>query len=152
MRHQIKILMFCLFLFPCSAFACLFSYCTGDSFKQPEIYISNHSSQAIIFTDANGSTVTTAPDDGTYMTFPVDLVNDSIAQIFSHSVDIRSAVDFKLICTIKTTAVITNGAAKLSDSVSTDESKCGMYPHVLFDASAISGMIDAIGEGVEVKD
>lgn len=145
MRHQLKILILCLFLFPCSAFACLFSYCVGDSFYHPDIYLYNASSQVIMFTDKNGPGIV-AEDSGKYMTFPADLIADSTGQTFSHTIDIHSAVDFKLICAIKTKAVITDGAAKLYSSISTDESKCHVYAH---HASLLSAAFD---EGIEITD
>jgi hypothetical protein len=144
MRHQLKILMCCLFLFPCSAFACFFSYCVGDSFYQPDIYVNNLSSQGIMLTYENGPAAT-APKNGVYVKFPADLVTTSAGQTFSHTVDIRSAVDFKLICTIKTNAVIASGDYQISPSVSTDESKC--HVHVLAGDSD-----DDIDEIVEVRD
>ena len=61
--------------------------------------------------------------------FPSNQLTIPTGQTFSHIIDIYSAVDYKLICAVKTNiAIAANGAVEISKVISTDELKCHTIP------------------------
>lgn len=144
MRHQLKIAMCFLLLLPCTAFACLFSYCIGDSFQQSDLNIFNTTSQGVLVTDAAEPDLPyhgliekytphfrgAFPEDFYVVRFsPVPFTNPA-GQTFSHTLEFHSAVDDKLICTVTTKAIVTLGATSVHQELSsTDETRCKTSRH-----------------------
>lgn len=124
MRHSLKTVMFLLFIFPC----CAFSLNVGDSFQQLGIDILNDSSQQVLLTDASEPELQSKLiplEDYFSVEFSPNQFTVPSGQTFTHDIEIHSAVDNKLICTIKTKVVVDqSGAVEESKLVSTNESKC----------------------------
>lgn len=126
MQHQLKIILFLLFIFPC----CAFSLNVGDSFQQKHVLLDNISSQAILVTDTSEPALqhkSVAQDHGYKIVFsPVQVTTPS--QTFSHVLEIHSGVNDNLICTVTVNAVIAEDGSVTNKLVSTDETKCHTSP------------------------
>lgn len=104
MRHQLKIIIGSLFIFPC----CTFSLSIGDYFQQG-LKVHNHSSQTIVINDVSTPELQNIPVTSWYargMEYASDQYTVLSGQTFSHTVDIYSGADYKLICTVKSNLML----------------------------------------------
>lgn len=132
MRHQLKIAMFFLFIFPC----CAFSLNVNDYFYQSLEIDNEYYPQAILVTDAVEPALqnkSVAKQGKFSVDFPHDQFTNASGQTFTHTIDVRSAVDNTLICTVTTSLVIdSNGEMTFSEPISSDSSKCHAWAHMSF--------------------
>ena len=125
MTSQFKIVMFFLFFFPC----CAFSLNIGDYFCQGTS-ISNYSSQPIIVTDSADQWLKDylmTPKDEVSVKYAQDQFTVPAGQMFSHTIDIRSASDNKLICTVQNSLAFGPGnEMQTRKPISSDETRCAV--------------------------
>lgn len=139
MHYQLKLWMLLFFIFPC----CASALSINDHFQR-SVDIENHYSQPILVTDPSEPLLQNkllSPHVKTRVTYKADQWTVPSGQTFSRSINIYSAVDDKLICTVTSQLILTQNSHSVTlktadltippDSVvsiprptSTDESKC----------------------------
>jgi hypothetical protein len=123
MRHITKAVILSSLIFP----GCLFALGLNSYFQQG-ITVDNMTSQNILVTDSAAPgfllNYPVNPGKGIVGTYASDQFTVASGQTFSHTININSAVDYSLICTVKSNLFISVGSMHTDKPTSTDEKRC----------------------------